>query len=133
MSITPGRLSMTVIPVAPSQPSVIRVSMLGEDSSGTSSESLLATGTGHAGGSAPIWTGAAEREHAPGRNQRTGEGGSGFGCRDNLNAARRVCHAGWQFRNTRWVVQLGWSTYRSNLGTPSRSAHGPNHSACRYL
>ena len=29
------------------------------------------------------------------------------------------------------ATDAGWSIYRSNLGTPSRSAHGPNYSACR--
>ncbi len=29
------------------------------------------------------------------------------------------------------ATDAGWPTYRSNLGTPSRSAHGPNDSACR--
>jgi hypothetical protein len=48
------------------------------------------------------------------------------------NAALHICHAGWQLSNTRWVLQLGWSTYRSNLGMPPRSAHGPNRFACRY-
>ena len=46
------------------------------------------------------------------------------------NAARRVCRAGWQLSNRRWVVYL---PQQCNLGTPSRSAHGPtrNYSACR--
>ncbi len=29
------------------------------------------------------------------------------------------------------TLGAGWSAYRSNLGTPSRSTHGPNYSACR--
>ena len=31
------------------------------------------------------------------------------------------------------ATDAGWPTCRSNLGTPSRSAHGPDHSACRPL
>ena len=29
------------------------------------------------------------------------------------------------------TLGAGWSAYRSNLGTPSRSTHGTNHSECR--
>ena len=55
------------------------------------------------------------------------------GCQDlEDHSARRVCHAGWQLSNRRWAVHL---PQQCNLGTPSRSAHGPtpsrNYSACR--
>ncbi len=48
----------------------------------------------------------------------------GGGCEDN--AARRVCRAGWQLSNRRWAVYL---PQQCNLGTPSRSTHGTNHSS----
>ena len=65
----------------------------------------IVTGNGH-GAARRIWTGAAECEHAE-TNQRDGEKekvASRGGCQDN--AARRVCHAGWQLSGSRWVVYL---------------------------
>ena len=100
--------------------------MPGEESSGISSALVLAMGAGRR------WSGAAECEHAE-TNARVGEAkvASRGGCQDlEDHSARRVCHAGWQLSNRRWAVYL---PQQCNLGTPSRSAHGPtrNYSACR--
>jgi hypothetical protein len=85
-----------------------------------------------AGQRAAYGQGAAECEHAE-TNARAGEAkvASRGGCQDlEDHSARRVCHAGWQLSNRRWAVYL---SQQCNLGTPSRSAHGPtrNYSACR--
>ena len=87
---------MTVIPsvspVAPSQPSVI--SMPWKNSSGVSSASSLATGTGQRAAYGQRLQNA--NVPKPTGNPRAGEGRLQGGCQDN--AARRVCHAGWQLK-----------------------------------
>ena len=98
-----------------------------KDSSRITSASSPAMGTGQR---AAYGQGAAECEHAE-TNARAGEAkvASRGGCQDlEDHSARRVCNAGWQLSNRRWAVYL---PQQCNLGTPSRSAHGPNYSACR--
>jgi hypothetical protein len=83
-----------------------------------------------------MWSGAASAEckHAE-TNARAGEAkvASRGRCQDNAARPSRVCHAraGWHNLAVIKATDAGWSIYRSNLGTPSRSTHGPNYSACR--
>ena len=99
--------------------------MPGEDSSGISSALVLAMGAGQRAA-----YGQGSRMRTCGNHAWVGAGKVasrlGGGCQDN--AVRRVCHAGWQLSNRRSAVYL---PQQCNLGTPSRSAHGPNYSACR--
>ena len=104
--------------------------MPGEDSSGISSALVLAMGAGQRAA-----YGQGSRMRTCRNHARMGAGKVasrlGGGCQDlEDHSAHRVCHAGWQLSNRRWAVYL---PQQCNLGTPSRSAHGPtrNYSACR--
>ena len=117
---------MTVIPsvspVAPSQPPLI--SMPWKKQLGC--KLGVVTGNGH-GAARRIWTEAAECERAE-TNPRAGEGRLQVEAdAKTTQPVASVMPVG-SLSNRRWVAYL---PQQCNLGTPSRSADGPNHSVCR--
>ena len=119
---------MTVIPsvspVAPSQPSVI--SMPWKNSSGVSSASSLATGTGQRAAYGQRLQNA--NVPKPTGNPRAGEGRLQVEADAKTTQPVASVMPVSSQSNRRWVVYL---PQQRNLGKPSRSAHGPKHSACR--